>query len=152
MQRNIEARVAWPAETILSKLATAHPESRLLSRALNVYTVYAGRSDPLACIRPLLPSGLERVGFLGNPDDIDISLWRPFGTRRVIHVLLSDPPEKMRQRNLEYVVVGGFNLGENGTTIQAWLNRTGAELVAATNATLRVAEGRREWYVTRLRR
>jgi hypothetical protein len=144
-------RPLWPAETILSNLAAAQPESRLLSRALNVYAVYAGRSDPLACVRPLLPADLRRVGFLGNPDDIDISLWRPFGTRRVLHVLLNDPPQAIRQRNIEYVVVGGFNLNENGMTIQSWLDRTGAQLVATTNATLRVAEGRQDWYVTRLR-
>jgi hypothetical protein len=47
--------------------------------------------------------------------------------------------------------VGGFNLNENGMTIQSWLDRTGAQLVATTNATLRVAEGRQDWYVTRLR-
>jgi len=144
-------RPLWPAETILSHLAKEHPQNHLLSRARNVYAVYADRSDPLACIRPLLPEGLHQVGFLGNPDDIDISLWRPFGTRRVLHVLLSDPPDKIRERGLEYVVVGGFNLGENGMNINTWLNWTHAQLVATTNATLRVAEGPQPWYVARLR-
>ena len=144
-------RPLWPAETILSKLSRAHPENRLLSRALNVYTVYAGRSDPLACIRPLLPSGVKRVGFLGNPDDIDISLWRPFGTRQVLHVMLNDSARQIRDRSLGYIVVAGFNLHENGTNIQEWMNRVGADLVATTNATLRVAEGSQEWHVTRLR-
>jgi len=144
-------RPLWPAETILSRLARAHPENRLLSRALNVYAVYAGRSDPLACIRPLLPPGVTRVGFFANPDDIDISLWRPFGSRQVLHVMLKDSGSQIRERNLEYVVVGGFNLHETGMTIEEWMNRVNAELVATTNATLRVAEGRQEWYVTRLR-
>jgi hypothetical protein len=143
-------RPLWPANTITGKLAAAHPQSHLLARAVKVYSVYAERSDPSASIRQLLPAGLQRVGFLGNPDDIDISLWRPFGSRRVLHVLLDDSAEQIRQRHIEYIVVGGFNLSENHVTLQQWLDRTGATLVATTTATLRVAEGKQEWYVTRL--
>jgi hypothetical protein len=37
---------------------------------------------------PMLPPGLKIVGFVGTADDIDISLWRPYFTRRVEHILL----------------------------------------------------------------
>ena len=142
-------RPLWPAQTVLSKVLAWKPGQRSIARALAVYSVYDMRSDPLANVRALLPEGLSRVGFMGTADDIDMSLWRPFGQRRVEHVLLSDAPEQIRQRRLRYVVVGGLNLSENNTTLAAWQGRTGAELVATTTATILVSQGPQPWYVVR---
>ena len=142
-------RPLWPAQTILSRLAAWKPNQRLLQRALTVYSVYGVRSDPLANVRALLPQGLKLVGFMGTPDDIDISLWRPFGSRRVEHILLSDSPEQIRQRHIQYAVVGEVNLLENNTTLAEWQQRTGAELVATAIATTTVFQGPRHWYVVR---
>ncbi|HXI71820.1 MAG TPA: hypothetical protein VNN22_15805 [Verrucomicrobiae bacterium] len=141
-------RPLWPAKTILSKLHAQHPDQRLVNRALKVYTVYSERWDALAGVRALLPPGIKTVGFIGTTDDADISLWRPFGERRVDHFFLTDPPEEIR-RHAEYVVVGGFNLMEQNTTFDAWLKQSGAELVATTNATLKVNEGPQPWYLVR---
>ena len=89
-------RPLWPAKTILARLHDQHPDQHLISRALNVYTVYAQRSDPLAGVRALLPPEIKTVGFIGTEDDPDISLWRPFGGRQVEHFFLTDPPEQIR--------------------------------------------------------
>jgi hypothetical protein len=142
-------RPLWPARTILSKLLALKPDQRFIARALNVYTVYGERSDPLANVRALLPPGLTIVGFMGSSDDIDISLWRPFFERRVEHILLSDTATQIRQRHIRYAVVGGGNLAENGTTLAAWLERARAELVATTTATLTVTQGPQSWYIVR---
>ena len=144
-------RPLWPAQTVLSGLAARHPESHLISRALDVYSVYARRSDPLANVRALLPPDAKAVGFIGAEDDCDISLWQPLGSRRVEHFLLSDPPERFRQAGVEYVVVGGLNLQLRGTTLDAWMQKTGAEFVAGTHATQKVAEGPQAWYVVRFK-
>ena len=144
-------RPLWPARTVLSRLAAQHPNSHLISRALDVYTVYAGRSDPLADVRALLPPGARTVGFIAGPDDSDISLWLPLGSRRVEHFLLSDPPGQIRQQHIEYAVVGGATLQSRGTTLDDWLQKTGAELVASTNATLKVSEGPQPWHVVRFK-
>ena len=142
-------RPLWPARTILARLTARHPGNHLISRALDVYTVYAKRSDPLADVRDLLPKGVQTVGFIGAEDDCDISLWLPLGSRRVEHFKLDDPPEQFRQKRIEYAVVGGLNLHLRGTTFDAWRQRTGAELVASTNATLKVSEGPQQWFVVR---
>ena len=142
-------RPLWPAQTMLKKLLALKPGQRVLTRALAVYSVYDVRSDPLANVRALLPKGLSVVGFLGAADDIDISLWRPFGGRRVQHILLSDSPAQIRQRHIQYAVVSGGHLVDQGTTLTAWQERTGAELVATTVATTTVALGPRPWYVVR---
>ncbi len=77
-------------------------------------------------------------------------MWQPFGERRVEHFFLTDPPEQIRQQ-VQYVVVGGFNLKEQHTTLDAWLQQSGAELFATTNATLKVTEGLQPWYVVRFK-
>jgi hypothetical protein len=143
-------RPLWPAKTILSGALARHPDQRLAARALKVYTVYSERSDALAGVRVLLPSDITVVGFIGTEDDCDISLWRPFGERRVEHFFLTDPPEQIRQ-HVQYVVVGGFNLKEHNTTLDAWLQSSGTELVATTNATLKITEGLQPWYVVRFK-
>ncbi len=140
----------WPAKTILARLQSEHPGQRQIARALKVYTVYSGRADPLAGVRDLLPPEIKTVGFIGTEDDTDISLWQPFGERRVEQFFLTDPPEQIRAR-VQYVVVGGFNLKEQHTTLDAWLAQSGAELVATTNATLKVSEGPQPWYVVRFK-
>ena len=95
----VPGRPLWPAQTILSRLAAWKPNQRLLQRALTVYSVYGTRSDPLANVRALLPHGLKVVGFMGTADDLDISLWRPFGSRRIEHILLSESSDQIRQRH-----------------------------------------------------
>jgi hypothetical protein len=142
-------RPLWPAQTILAKLVAIRPGQRLIARALAVYSVYNVRSDPLASVRALLPRGLSRVGFMGTGDDIDISLWRPFGTRRVEHILPSDSREQIRQRNLQYAVVGEQDLLENNLTLADWQMKAGAELVGRVIATTTVTLGPSAWYVVR---
>jgi hypothetical protein len=144
-------RPLWPAQTILSKLAATHPNQHLISRAREVYAVYAKRSDPLADVRALLRPDVKTVGFIGAEDDSDISLWLPLGSRRVEHFLLSDPPERFRQEHVEFVVMGGLNLQLRRMTLDDWLQKSGAELVASTNATLKVSEGPQAWYVVRFK-
>jgi hypothetical protein len=144
-------RPLWPAQAVLSKALASHPGQRLLARALNVYVVYAGRSDPLANVRALLPPGLRVVGFLADGNDIDISLRGPLFERRVEDVLLADSGAAIRQRHIRYLVVGGAFLASQHTTLADWQRRTGADLVASTTATLLVHEGPQAWYVVRLR-
>jgi hypothetical protein len=145
-------RPLWPAQTILSRLSARHPANSLLARASGVYSVYASRSDPLADVRDLLPAGLEKVGFMGTEDDIEMSFWRPFLRTRVYDLLVTDTADDIRARGLEYVVVGGFNLQTHNLTLHQWLDRTGAELVATTNATIKLSEGPQAWHVTRMAR
>jgi hypothetical protein len=142
-------RPLWPAKTVLSRLASLKPGSRLISRPLEVYTVYAQRPDPMAGVRTLLPKGLTMVGFLGTPDDIDISFWRPFGQKQVKHLLTSDSAAAIRQRGILYAVVSQFSLAEAGLTLEEWRKQTGAELLASASITQKIVEGPQSWHVVR---
>jgi hypothetical protein len=144
-------RPLWPAQTILSAALKSKPGQPLLTRALKVYSVYAIRSDPLAQLRSLLPPDLKTVGFVGTADDIDISLWRPYFTRRVEHILLSDSPEQIRERGIQYAVVSGLNLKEKNVALESWLQRANATLIATTNATVKVSDGPQPWHIVRFK-
>ena len=143
-------RPLWPAKTILSRAHAQYPDQRLITRALKVYTVYSERSDSLAGVRALLPTGIKVVGFLGGPDDCDISLWRPFGERRVEHLLLTDSPSQIKER-AEYVVVSGSSMEAQGVSFDDWRQKTGAEFVASTNITLKIASGLQSWQIVRFK-
>ena len=76
----------------------------------------------------MLPQEAAVVGFIGTGDDMDISLWRPFGARKVEHFGLDDPSDLIRKRHVEYVVLGGLNLKFENRTLESWLAETGGEL------------------------
>ena len=145
----IPGRPLWPAQTVLDKVLSLKPGQRQAARALDVYTVYGNRWDPLAAVRAALPKGLAVVGFLGDGDDIDISLWRPFFSRQVKHILIEDTPEQIRQQGIEYAVVSGSHLTAQGTTLPAWLARARAERLNTVTATVTLTMGPQEWHIVR---
>ena len=86
---------------------------------------------------------------MADGDDLDISLWRPFGARKVEHICLTDSAEQIRQRHIQYAVVGGANLAANGIALTDWLKRTTSVLIATNTAILKVTEGPQPWYIVR---
>lgn len=143
-------RPLWPAQTLLGRLAARYPENHLVSRAQEVYAIYVKRSDPLANVRALLPQDVKVVGFIAGEDDCDISFWIPFGSRRVEHFLLKDPPDQLRKKGVKYVVVNGATVLPGGVTVADWMKKTGAEVIGETNDTLKVSEGEQTWMVVRI--
>jgi hypothetical protein len=144
-------RPLWPAISVLSKAAAAHPQQPQLQRALKVYEVYRRRSDPLAEVRAHFPENLQVIGFMGTDDDLDISMWKPYGSRRVEPFFFEDSPEKIRSLGIHYGVVSGLHLQDKHTTIDEWLQKAGAELIFTTNATMTVSQGPEPWYLVRLK-
>ena len=144
------ARPLWPVRTVFHFIGDAGANHPLARRIRDVYLTYADRPDPLAKVRAALPDDCTVVGFVGAADDTEISLWRPFGQRRVADVLFTDSPAQLRARQIKYAVVGETVLGENHRTIQAWLQSHRATLLASVSATMTVSLGPRLWHVVRL--
>ena len=142
-------RPLWPAGTILGWLERSKPGHRLITRAARVYSVYAQRSDSLANVRALLPPGLKVVGFMAFGDDMDVSLWRPYFSRRVLHLTIQDSGADIRSRGIEYAIVGGAYLNLCQVPLSAWLDKCGAEVIGSATATLKVTEGPQQWYLVR---
>lgn len=142
-------RPLWPAQTMLRKAVAADPENRLLQRALKTYTVYSVRADPLPELREKLPAEVKVVGFLGTHDDLDISFWRPFGSRRVEQISHIAKPEDIRARKLQYAAISGLHFELAERSFADWLKEMRAEVVAETTATIAVSVGPKPWYLVR---
>lgn len=144
-------RPLWPAQTVLSHLAQSHASSHLLSRAKNVYALYSGRYDPLPQVRALLPANVSVVGFAGGTDDAEISFWMPFGSRRVEDFLVTDSPADVRKRGIEYAIVSDMQIPPDGLTLDDWLQKNNAELLATTHGMLKITTGEQTFYIVRFK-
>ena len=150
------ARPLWPAQTILSRAVEAKPDSRFLKRALTAYTVYSRRSDPLPELRAQLPKDLKVVGFLGTPDDLDISFWRPYLSRQVAQISATETADQIRERKLTHAIVSGAGLewsalANTNLTLETWLTQTRAEVLTNTTTTVTVSAGPKPWYLVRFK-
>ena len=141
------ARPLWPAKTILTSAVAANPESKMLTRALATYTAYSIRNDPLAALRSSLPADLKVVGFVGTPDDLDISFWKPYGQRRVEHINIVETPEQIRERKITYAVVSQLWFELATTNYTHWLTTVRADVITNTVATISVNAGPQQWDV-----
>jgi hypothetical protein len=146
------SRPLWPAKTIMAKLVARHPGQPKLLRAQKVYEVYGHRADPLAEVRQWFPPGLKVIGFMGFEDDLDISMWKPYGSRRVEPFFINDSPEFIRKLGIEYAMVSGLELAMKHTTIEEWLQKSGAEVIASTMVTTTVGMGAQKWYFVRFKK
>lgn len=143
-------RPLWPAKTILTKLQSSYPDSRLINRALATYTAYSTRHDPLAEVRAMLPPDLKVVGMLAGPDDLDISLWRPFGTRRVAHLgIYEDGFDQIKARQITYAVVSDLHFQVERFPMADWLTKTRAEVITNITTTITISTGPQKWYIVR---
>lgn len=148
-------RPLWPAQTLLTRAVAVWPDNRLLARALNTYQVYSHRADPLPELRAALPPDLKAIGFLGTPDDLDISFWRPYLTRRVEQISALETADQIRQRKLTAAIVSGAGLewwqSSTNLTLESWLTQTRAEVITNVTATTSVSAGPKPWYYVRFK-
>jgi hypothetical protein len=116
------ARPLWPAHWFFQRYEATLRSSALGLRAMNAYEVKGTRAQVFAPMVALLPPDAAVVGFMAN-DYPETSLWKPFGSRRILHVKVSDSPELLRQRGLKYIVATTEHLTESWPE---WLQRMNA--------------------------
>jgi hypothetical protein len=142
------ARPLWPAQTVLSKLGAGN--NALLKRAESVYTVYGRRADGFAPIRERLPGDVRVLGLVSF-DDPETSLWRPFGSLRVEHVLAGDSPGYLREHNINYVLLNANEFSRHfGESLQDWIAKMNGEVTEKISVTLRATRGATDWYLVKL--
>lgn len=144
------ARPLWPAQTILAGLGADAASGGLLARAQSVYAVYARRWDSFQPIRIRLPAEAKRLGFVST-DEPETSLWRPFGSRRVLHVSPTDSAAELRERGIEYVLVSGETWSRlTRQTLESWLAGHNAAVTERFSLTLRASGGPADWDLIKL--
>jgi len=148
--------VLSPARPLFPALAAARwiraaglPES-LVRRVERVYSVYAGRAEALAPAVALLPPG-ERVVGLVTYDEPESSLWKPLGSRCIVHVCLKDTPATLRAAGVRYVWVSGERLAHfSRVPLAAWLGRFHGRVLQTINLSLRAEQGAVPLYLVKL--
>ena len=104
------ARPLWPARWFLEHYGSRLPQ-RLVALARNAYEAKAQRTQVFTPLIALLPADASVVGFVAA-DFPETSLWKPFGTRRILHVKLSDSGDDLRRRGIKYVLLTTDHLKE----------------------------------------
>jgi hypothetical protein len=142
------ARPLFPALTLLRNVNES--SSPLKQRAARVYNLYRTRPDILLPIREALPPDAQAVGFiaLNNPET---SLWRPFGSRRILHLRSEDPPEIIRRHGIQYIVVGPNIMGQIfKTTAEDWARQNNGEVIKRFQIQIQARGPLTEWLLIRL--
>jgi len=98
------SRPLFPVGTLLNLLRPFAPLS-VIERAATVYETYANRADTFADIRKDLDKYDLVLGFLSSGNDLETSLWLPFGSRRVVHLLPDANPLSLRLIGINKVLV-----------------------------------------------
>ncbi len=149
------SRPIVPMGWISAELSRRFPESAFLRRTALVYEVYSHRHDALAPLRKHLKDSDAVVGAVLGIDASDLALWRPWGSRRVVHLLEHDlASPSFRARRIPVVVVllaPGSGLADDPSlaALKASLVLSGGELVALERFPIKASEGDRSWAVAR---
>jgi len=146
------ARPLWPAVPVLRMLGAENSAHGLVRRAWSAYAVKSQRAVAFAPALAILPADANPLGIVSF-DDPETSLWRPFGTRRILHVTHVETGADLRRRGIKYVLASSETLAVQWTTtLDAWRVQVDGEVITTVALKLRGAEGPKDWYLVRIHR
>jgi hypothetical protein len=123
----------------------------LVALAAETYAVNRLRPDALAPVRAALPADSAIVGMI-TASDPETSLWRPFGTRIIRHVLPTDTGDDLRRQGIAYVAVNQSVYVENfDLPFDQWLAKVNGIIIKTVPVTLKVSVGSRDWHIVALK-
>jgi hypothetical protein len=138
------SRPLWPAGTCLDWLGAKFPRSAQLARAREVYRVYRKRSNILGTLASHIPKSVSIVGLIEGADDSEVSLWYPFGSRKVRHLV-----DLFQRPQMEWVVVKDSVVAGAGESFDDWVRKEGGAAVADEIITSKVNIGPEKWSIVR---
>ncbi len=144
------SRPLFPVQTVFSILKD-HVPGEWADRFQSVYTVYASRATAFDPIIPLI-SGEPVVGLIQHGNDSVASLWRPFGSRKIVEFTPDDSRDQITAQGCRLVVVSQnalqyrYHIG-----LDFLLGKWTARLIGEKEFILTVHQGKEVWYVIRLR-
>ena len=145
------ARPLFPRDALLEKIHARETAQPQLVRIEDVYSVYRDRPAAFAPALAGLPADVKILGYFAY-DKPETSLWRPFGSRRIVHVCPGDRPANLKAQGVHYVLASpnGFEDYFNRPLAQ-WLVEMDAEVVQTISLRLRAADPAQDWCLIRLR-
>lgn len=125
-------RPLFPAESLMGRLAAAHPKSKSIAIVKAVYDEPATFEKLKGWLREQLPRGEPLIGFTAWDDpQLEPILWQPWGSRKVEWVLPQDTPGQLLKEGIRTVVIEG-QPGPVNRDLESWMTRYHARLVADT--------------------
>jgi len=144
-------RPLFPAHAVSTILAKNHVPAEIVARYDQVYSVYSARADAFKELTALIPPRERAIGFLQIGNDPEASLWRPFGTRKVVEVTPEDSIEQVKARGIHFAVVGQDALAiRYHTTVAFLVAKWSASLVVEKSIILTAHRGPETWYMLRI--
>ncbi|HXU76627.1 MAG TPA: hypothetical protein VN794_08660 [Methylomirabilota bacterium] len=145
------ARPLWPVRPVLRALGADLSSHPLVHRAWTVYQVYGQRADAFDPALRLLPPGTAVLGIV-TFDDPETALWRPFGSRRLIHVCPGDTRASIAAQGVRYIWVSlekfDFLFHE---PLDPWVSGLNGKVVAEVSLALRAGQGPVRWRLIELK-
>ena len=89
---------------------------------MDAYGAKSNRAEVFAPVIAALPADASVLGYYAD-DFPETSLWKPFGSRRILHIKLTDSAEEVRQRGIKYLLLVADKLEEPWPE---WLKRMDA--------------------------
>ncbi len=94
----------------------------LVERAQLVYQTYGDRADIFRPIREQLTPADRVVGFVGGGNDLETSLWRPFGSRRIVPIQPESDRVQLQQLGVRKVLISRVQVQSLNATATAQLS------------------------------
>ncbi len=147
------SRPVLPMSKLSDALAEKSPGSALYSRMRAVYQTYSHRNDVLAPLRSSIPAEVGELGLLAGSNDTDYSLWRPFGTRRIIYLAADTNGFLQNHGRVEWAVIKERTWrGISKTPLKEWLEAQGGEIIATRSIVEIVSWGPEDWHLVRFKK
>jgi hypothetical protein len=146
------SRPLFPAALVSSQLEPWGVSAARRERFDQVYTVYAARYDGFQSLRLLIPDNERAVGFVHAGDDPAVSLWLPFGSRRVVDLTPDQSRDDLNAFGIREIVVNETWL-ENVEHIplDQLLAKWSADVVMKTSLVIKIHRGGETWCLIRCR-
>jgi hypothetical protein len=146
-------RPLFPAQTVMSALEAAHPQSTFLSKILVSYTFWTQlRAVEINPFRTTLPQNENVIGYATVVGFSEPGLWLSPGKHTVKRILPNDSAKELREKKIRYVVIGDeYFEAAAEKTIEVWLNKYDGELVDQMAYDYGPSGPVRQLYLVRLR-
>ena len=96
-----------------------------------------------------LPPGANPLGFIAF-DEPEAALWRPFFTRRILHIMGDDSPGQIRARGIKYALVSDRFFSQHyPMKFDDWLAQNRAETIEKFDLRIHAAREPEGWSLVR---
>jgi hypothetical protein len=125
-------RPVLPAAPATAFLERHFPNSQLVKKICHAYLFTTSLWEPLDTnFLAKIPADEKVVGYARRFGGFDRQLWIPLGRRRVEYVKADDPPDRLPQLGVTYLIVDREFLAFSNLSVEDCLQRYNADLLAS---------------------